>query len=403
MQGLKSKCEKLGSGVSKLEDKCDALSIDVDKLNIQLEKSLNNEHELQQKIADLSKSLSRQDGKLHDREDQVSKLEATLERLKMEKDSLHDQVEVSNAGLQDSKRRIVHLETELEQTETRLHRSESKANQLELSLKASQVSLENNGADNYLREELSKLRRDNERLQEQLKELNRRYSRMEADKKDLERKIKSPATSLSSSLSQIRAQIPLTSGGGRSPSQHAHNESLVKLRLVEQENERLLRKIRGLEQQLTDLEMLHGRRVQELLQDRRRERDKETSRQKDLYQKLESSQSSREKIFKERIANLERQVDSLKDQLSKEIRRRQTFISESSGISHEISELRHNLDQSLSTVAVQGHELDGRTLDREAVRLNASISQFGPDYTSRLTPSKSSTPKYRRTLHFTSN
>jgi hypothetical protein len=42
---------------------------------------------------------------------------------------------------------------------------------------------------------------------------------------------------------------------------------------------------------------------------------------------MESSLSSREKIFKERINGLEEQVDVLKDQLSKEMRRRQTFIA----------------------------------------------------------------------------
>ena len=71
--------------------------------------------------------------------------------------------------------------------------------------------------------------------------------------------------------------------------------------------------------------------------------------------------SLRERIFKERIHGLEQQVDILKDQLTKEMRRRQTFILESSGINNEISELRHNLDQSLQNVNAT---TDGKTLDR---------------------------------------
>jgi flagellar capping protein FliD len=66
---------------------------------------------------------------------------------------------------------------------------------------------------------------------------------------------------------------------------------------------------------------------QELLQERRRERDKENQRQKDAIRQMETSLSAREKIFKERINGLEGQVDVLKDQLSKEMRRRQTFIT----------------------------------------------------------------------------
>jgi hypothetical protein len=37
---------------------------------------------------------------------------------------------------------------------------------------------------------------------------------------------------------------------------------MVKIRILEQENERQLRKIRALEQQLSELEQLHGARVQ---------------------------------------------------------------------------------------------------------------------------------------------
>ena len=70
-----------------------------------------------------------------------------------------------------------------------MHKSESKVNQLELSLYASKASLENNAADNFLREELVKLRKDNQSLQVSLNEMTRKLSRLETDKRDLERKI----------------------------------------------------------------------------------------------------------------------------------------------------------------------------------------------------------------------
>ena len=82
----------------------------------------------------------------------------------------------------------------------------------------------------------------------------------------------------------VRSQIPLL--GGRSPisgsGSHAHGESLVKVRLLEEENQRLMRKIKSLEQQLSDIEILHGKRVTELLNDRRREREKENGRQREV-------------------------------------------------------------------------------------------------------------------------
>ena len=296
-----------------------------------------------------------------------------------------------------------------------MHKSESKVNQLELSLYESKVTIENNAADNFLRDELTKLRKDNQSLQSSLKDMGKKLARLESDKKDLEWKMTSTSAAAAASAAAInsprisehvRAQIPLV--GGRSPSAgsggHAHGESLVKVRLLEEENLRLLRKIKSLEQQLSEIEILHGKRVTELLNDRRKEREKENGRQREVLRQLEGNQSARDKIFKERIQSLEHQVNLLKEQLSKEMRRRQTLITESSSINNEISELRQNLDQSLFKVV--NESTDGRTLDREASRLNLSVDRFGPDYVSRLTPSKlgpaksTSTPKYRRNLQF---
>jgi hypothetical protein len=67
---------------------------------------------------------------------------------------------------------------------------------------------------------------------------------------------------------------------------------------------------------------------------------------------MESSLSSREKIFKERINGLEEQVDVLKDQLSKEMRRRQTFIA---GLTQKTvldSKVTNYLDELWSTFSI---------------------------------------------------
>ena len=198
------------------------------------------------------------------------------------------------------------MENDLEDAEAAMHKSESKVNQLQLSLYESKASLENNAADNYLREELEKLRKDNQSLQGSLKDMTKKLSRLESDKRDLERKlavssavVATPSPRISE---HVRSQIPLL--GGRSPSgtgSHAHGENLVKVRLLEEENQRLMRKIKSLEQQLSEIEVLHGKRVTELLNDRRREREKENGRQREVLRQLEGNQSARDKIFKERI------------------------------------------------------------------------------------------------------
>ena len=72
---------------------------------------------------------------------------------------------------------------------------------------------------------------------------------------------------------------------------------------------------------------MHGGRIQELLSDRRRERDKENHRQREALRQMEEGLKARERIYKERIRGLEEQVEVLKDQLAKEMRRRKVFIA----------------------------------------------------------------------------
>merc|ERR1712029_564323 len=133
-----------------------------------------------------------------------------------------------------------------------------------------------NSNDTYLKDELSRIRRENESLLEQVQDLSKRLTMLDRDKKDIEKKLSNvklqqksmigsndQVDHYRSQLGHVRSQIPLVSAGGP----HAHAEQMVKMRGLEQDNERLVRKIRGLEQQLSDLELLHGKRVQELLQD----------------------------------------------------------------------------------------------------------------------------------------
>ncbi len=55
-----------------------------------------------------------------------------------------------------------------------------------------------------------------------------------------------------------------------------------------------------------------------------------------------------------------------------------------SGISAEISELRHNLDQSLYNVSSSAESrLDSQVLDRETGRLNLTVDRYGSDLVSK--------------------
>ena len=90
IQSLGDKCSNLGRGVSLLEDKCNNLSVTVDNLNVQLEKSVKNESDLHDKVADLSQSINVRDTLSHEKEEQVTELERKLDRVQVEKEALEE-------------------------------------------------------------------------------------------------------------------------------------------------------------------------------------------------------------------------------------------------------------------------------------------------------------------------
>ena len=79
--------------------------------------------------------------------------------------------------------------------------------------------MENNTVDNVVKEELQKVRRENDNLQEKLKDMQRRLNMLESDKKEIERKMimssRSPNLTMTDQVDHIRSQIPLL--GGRTP------------------------------------------------------------------------------------------------------------------------------------------------------------------------------------------
>ena len=190
----------------------------------------------------------------------------------------------------------------------------------------------------------------------------------------------------------VRTQIPLLSGrGGGGAESPDCGEHLVRIRLLEQEVERHLRRVASLEQQLAELEAQHGARVEELLGERRLERERDHGRHASSLKQLEHSLNSRERMYKERITGLEDQVTALRDQLTKEARTRRSYIANSQLLSSDVSELRRQLDHSLDLVQSSSRRgLDSGLLDREAARLEATVArQAGSrDNLARLTPSK---------------
>ena len=295
--------------MANLEGKCVHLESTVDHLHAKLERSA----EVAEKphIAFATTATPNHD---------VQHLEKQLRSVRAEKISLEQRLETWRAKAEDLRDAKERGEDRINQLESELQRSETRANAARVELDNNRAHLESTSQDNFLREELARLRRENDNLSQRLKEATRKITILESDKTELETKIEKRIMTSTSSKEHVRSQIPLTS----SHQQHHH---MLKIKLAEQETERQRRKVRALEDQLAELERAHGSRIQELLAERRKEKDRQSLRQREATMRSEEALAAKERIYKERIRGLEEQIETLRDQLSKELKRRQILIS----------------------------------------------------------------------------
>ena len=314
--------------------------------------------------------------------EQNSSLQRQVLELEQERRLLKERLENSKVVSRDVKKEVKELEDSMLEVTRRL--SEAERGRQEAEQRLAQAGC-NVGADNYLKEELNKTRKENIGLTEKVKELDRRMRQIKTER------VESSYTSkLSDHRSDriVRTQIPLLSGRA-GPESLECGEHLVRIRILEQEVERHLRRVDSLNQQLAEVEAQHRVRVEDMMKERKVERERDHTRHASSLKQLEHSLNSRERMYKERISGLEEQVHILRDQLSKEARSRRTFLNSSQVLSNDVTELRRQLDQSLDIVQNSSRAgLESGLLDREATRLEETLARQGKDVTARLTPSK---------------
>ena len=378
---------------------CQQLQLQLDQMSEQLSaagadagRSRRVEQELQYKVEQLQRQMSDQDEVDSAVQDKNSYLQHKLSQLQQEKQLLEDRLDNSKSVAKEARREVKELENSMSDMTRRL--SDAERGRFEAEERLAQAGC-NVGADNYLKEELNKTRKENIGLTDKIKELERKVKRVRTERIERSDIIRDHSKAVSDFSSEriVRTQIPLLSGRGGAESPET-GEHLVRIRILEQEVERHLRRVASLEQQLVELENSHQARLEETLKERKMERDRDHSRHASSLKQLEHSLNSRERMYKERIAGLEDQVHVLRDQLTKEARTRRSYINNSQLLSSDVSELRRQLDQSLDIVQNSSRAgLESGLLEREASRLEQTVArQAGRENLSRLTPSKQRPP-----------
>lgn len=105
----------------------------------------------------------------------------------------------------------------------------------------------------------------------------------------------------------------------------------------------------------------------------REELERENERNKNAQQHLERTHAARERVHKQRMRGLEEQVNTLKDQLSKEMQQKQSFITRTSQKGDEIRDIRSKLSTSLNEVT---NSADLDVLERESMKLDQTADSF---------------------------
>ena len=371
--------------MSLLSGDCEDLQRQVSHLSSQLARaegdlgrSCRAEQELRSSLEQTRSQLEERDDVDGVMRDQNSSLQRQVLELEQERRLLEERLENSKAVSKDARKELAEAEESMAEVSRRL--SEAERGRQEAEQRLAQAG-SNVGADNYLKEELNKTRKENISLAEKVKELERRVKQIKTERVEKCEVVNSSYSSkmmTDQSERVVRSQmIPLLSGRGGPES----GEHQVRIKILEQEVERHLRRVESLNQQLSELEAQHRARVEEMLQERKVEREKDHTRHASSLKQLEHSLNSRERMYKERISGLEEQVHILRDQLSKEARSRRSFLNSSHLLSNDVSELRRQLDMSLDIVQNSSRAgLESGLLEREASRLE--------EVTARLTPSK---------------
>jgi rootletin len=140
--------------------------------------------------------------------------------------------------------------------------------------------------------------------------------------------------------------------------------------VLEEENSELRRKIGKLEAEIRDLERRHVKHVADVTLQVKQERDFELERARASKLQAERLLEAREGNYRAQVARLESQILNLKEQLSEEIRRRQTFLSRSFRTGQEIRSLRTTLGDSLRNVSM---DPSCHTMDNETRRLDTTL------------------------------
>lgn len=320
-QALSESVKKLNAQLRQSEDKCVDMRDDIERLKRELNKSENNEADLkrnleqQTRIASEVPSLRDQ---LSSAQNDISSANNRKQQLESELMNLRSELRDQKQRVQDSASRINEFQRQLQDAQNEKSRLNDKIISLEKTI-SSQRSTESD-----LRQQLSTAISERRSVQIEIDELHRRIAQLENDRRAFNDKI----DELGRQRAALLKKIELLENERRNAEAIINETALQReaiehsLTAMESENKELHRNCAQLQQQIAQLEMDSGNRLVQLTTKQREEHEKFVEAVINEKTHVERIIESRDRAQRNRLQQLEEQVNMLRNQLNNERRRR---------------------------------------------------------------------------------
>ena len=228
-----------------------SLNSRLERLQGEVARASRSEREVKERLETAHRQLREERELRGGKGEEVEGLRRRVGELEQERRLLEDRLAHSKAVAGEARQEV---REEVERREEAVRRQQEAERQRQEAEQRLAQAGANTGADNYLKEELNKARKEVIALQEKVEEAERKVKVLRVERREEVREsrdFKELNTNRESERIVRTQMIPQLSG--RSPGQDC-GEHQVRIRLLEQEVERHLRRIHCLEQQLGEVE-----------------------------------------------------------------------------------------------------------------------------------------------------
>lgn len=327
---LKNRVESLLKQGKSSEEKAQSLALNLDRLNLALNKENASGTEMNEKIQALNVSLTESGNTTTSLQDKMSELQKALTASENDRRVLQEKLEATRKSEQEAKNAQYDLEQgkkdltqDLLDRDTRIMELEAQVRSLDTLL----VQRQEAEQDAY--QQIKALQAERADLQDCIATLQRKVANTETELSEVSKTsvaLEKERRDLAKNFDKIMRE--------KMNQEMAHNKTLTErealelaFRKLEEENAELNKQLEALQASLAEAEQTHAQRLIDLTTRHRQETEMETERFRTAQLEGERRMEARERSHRQRIKGLEETIATLKDQLAQEIAKRQYYIT----------------------------------------------------------------------------